>query len=68
MRTLRKSMVAIFAVLVVASPTGGSAGPGDSAGFALDPCPWPDLVLHAPLARPPVSDSGFGCPIDRTSI
>ena len=61
-------MVAIFAALAVAGPIGASAAPWDSVDFASDHCPLPDLVLRAPLARPPVSDSGFDCPIDRTRV
>jgi len=66
MRTLRKSMVGMFAALAVAGSIGGSTTPRDSIGFATDPCPSPDLVLRAPLAWPPASDGGFGCPIERT--
>ena len=52
MRTLRKSMVGMFAALAVAGSIGGSTTPRDSIGFATDPCPSPDLVLRAPLAWP----------------
>ena len=61
-------MGAIFAALALAGSIGGSAAPRDSVSSILDSCPLSDLVVRAPFARLPASDSGFGCPIERTNV